>query len=341
MTNMLQRMRELAVQSATDTNTATDRSYLNQEYKQLTKEIARIANTTQWNGMNILNNSSTFGTGGTVANPETAVTGNAVELRNVKFQVGANADQTISANFKNFAFETGSDPAATTATDSLSGDDLSAVDAIQVKVGTTTFTKAITSTAAAVATDAEASTIASALQTEIQSHVGFEAVTVTSVGNALQIKDSQGRAISDLKYGATGTYTAATSGAFTAASASASVVGAAPASNAVFGGDARINNTDITTQATANAAIGKLDNALNNIGKERAQFGATINRLTYASDNLSNVSQNTSESRSRILDTDYAAATTELARSQIIQQAATAMLAQANQQPQYVLSLLK
>ncbi len=70
-------------------------------------------------------------------------------------------------------------------------------------------------------------------------------------------------------------------------------------------------------------------------------MGATINRLNYASDNLSNVSMNTSASRSRILDTDYASATTELARSQIIQQAATAMLAQANQQPQSVLSLLK
>ena len=70
-------------------------------------------------------------------------------------------------------------------------------------------------------------------------------------------------------------------------------------------------------------------------------MGSTINRLNYAADNLSNVSMNTSASRSRILDTDYASATTELARSQIIQQAATAMLAQANQQPQSVLSLLK
>jgi flagellin len=70
-------------------------------------------------------------------------------------------------------------------------------------------------------------------------------------------------------------------------------------------------------------------------------LGASSNRLTHAADNLANISANTSASRSRILDTDYAQATTELARTQIIQQAATAMLAQANQQPQSVLSLLQ
>ena len=70
-------------------------------------------------------------------------------------------------------------------------------------------------------------------------------------------------------------------------------------------------------------------------------MGATINRLNYAADNLMNVAQNTTESRSRILDTDYAQTTTELARTQIISQAATAMLAQANQAPQSVLSLLR
>ena len=70
-------------------------------------------------------------------------------------------------------------------------------------------------------------------------------------------------------------------------------------------------------------------------------MGATINRLEYAADNLANVSQNTSASKSRVLDADYAAETTELARTQIIQQAATAMLSQANQQAQSVLALLK
>jgi flagellin len=99
----------------------------------------------------------------------------------------------------------------------------------------------------------------------------------------------------------------------------------------------------VTTTLTAGSAavLGSLDAALKGLNSYRADMGAKINRLTYTADNLSNISTNTSASRSRIEDTDYAQATTELARSQIIQQAATAMLAQANQQPQGVLSLLR
>jgi flagellin len=96
-----------------------------------------------------------------------------------------------------------------------------------------------------------------------------------------------------------------------------------------------LNNTD------ANTSLVELDEAINRINTERASLGATINRLNYSVDNLSNVSLNTSESRSRIMDADYAKASSELARTQIISQAATAMLAQANQQPQTVLQLLQ
>ena len=90
-----------------------------------------------------------------------------------------------------------------------------------------------------------------------------------------------------------------------------------------------------------NDALYMLDKALANVSTERATYGAAINRLEYAVDNLANVSQNTAASRSRILDADYASESTELARTQIIQQAGTAMLAQANQQAQSVLALLK
>ncbi|MDA7767519.1 flagellin [Porticoccaceae bacterium] len=93
--------------------------------------------------------------------------------------------------------------------------------------------------------------------------------------------------------------------------------------------------------SAANTNIGYIDTALTALNTQRATFGAAINRLEYAADNLANVSQNTSASRSRILDADYAAETTELARTQIIQQAGTAMLSQANQQAQSVLALLK
>ena len=99
--------------------------------------------------------------------------------------------------------------------------------------------------------------------------------------------------------------------------------------------------TTITTAALATTQIGKLDTALTTLNTQRSTIGAAVNRLSHALDNLANVAANTTDSRSKIEDTDYATATSDLARQQIIAQAATAILAQANQQPQYVLSLLK
>ena len=97
----------------------------------------------------------------------------------------------------------------------------------------------------------------------------------------------------------------------------------------------------VSTITLAASAISLADDALSQINTVRSTIGAFINRLNYAADNLANIATNTAASRSRIQDTDYAQATTELAKRQIIQQAATAMLAQANQQPATVLSLLQ
>ena len=91
----------------------------------------------------------------------------------------------------------------------------------------------------------------------------------------------------------------------------------------------------------AQTTLGLLNDALTAVNEQRASIGAGINRLTYASDNLTNISANIQASRSTIMDTDYAVASSALSKTQIIQQAATAMLAQANQQPQTVLALLK
>ena len=91
----------------------------------------------------------------------------------------------------------------------------------------------------------------------------------------------------------------------------------------------------------ASKSIEEIDVVIADVSSQRATFGAVSNRLTHAVDNLTNVKTNSEASRSRILDTDYAAATSELARTQIIQQAGTAMLAQANQLPQTVLALLQ
>jgi flagellin len=102
-----------------------------------------------------------------------------------------------------------------------------------------------------------------------------------------------------------------------------------------------IASSTVATAASAATAVTSLDTAIAALAANRSVIGAAVNRLTHAADNATNIAQNVTASRSRVTDTDYAAATSELARSQIIQQAATAILAQANQQPQSVLSLLK
>jgi len=218
ITNMLQRMRELALQAANGTTTSADRDYLNQEYKNLALEIERISQNTQWNGGTILQGTAN-GTSSTVT-----------------FQVGANGGQTIAVNFGNVSQDGGS--------------------------GGTIFSR-------------------------------FE----VSAGQAASLTTDPAWSIS----------------AGTAAAA-------------------------ITTTASAMKTI---DSAITVVNSQRATFGAAMNQLTYAVDNLSNVKVNAEAAKSRVLDTDYAVETSELARTQIIQQAGTAMLAQANQLPQTVLSLLQ
>ena len=109
-------------------------------------------------------------------------------------------------------------------------------------------------------------------------------------------------------------------------------------SASTVGSAALIGVADVSA---ATSAVTALDAAISTIDSYRSTLGAYVNRLQYTTDNLTNVSTNTAASRSRIMDTDYAQTTTELAKRQIIQQAATAMLAQANQQPSSVLSLLQ
>jgi len=207
VTAMLQRMREITVQSANGTTDSADRSYLNKEYQALATEIQRVATNTQWNGRDIL-------TG------DAASTGSSA----VSFQVGANGGQTISVTIGDIS-----------------------------STGNTTF---------------------AALQSS----------------------------------GASGSIATTT-----AASA----------------------------QTVATSTLTAIDAAIKDISEKRADLGAGSNQLTHAVDNLTSIKINAEESRSRILDTDYAQSTSELARTQIIQQAGTAMLAQANQLPQTVLALLQ
>jgi flagellin len=208
MSNMLQRMRELALQSANGTTDVSDRTYLNQEYQALYAEIDRIADNTEWNGRAILSN---------------AADGTSSSL--VEFQVGVDTGQTVSVDFGNFTNVAGS-------------------------------------------------------------------------GTFLHFSTT----------GAAGTISATTTG---------------------------------SAQTTASAAIAKIDTAIDAISSKRATLGAAANRMTYAIDSLTNTRINAESARSAILDTDYAQSTSELAKAQIIAQAGTAMLAQANQLPQTVLALLQ
>ena len=355
--NMLQRMRELAVQSASDTNTSSDRFALDLEYQQLGREISRIASNTQWNAMNILNNTE-VGVAGTSADVGSGV-------RNVKFQVGANPNQVINVGLKDFSYNLGVPAVASETSFTLSG--LANKQYFAFAIGSTRIAFDTTrSIAGATMTEEELVDFETKMNKAITDTAGFSNVSVTRVGNVIYVKDAEGRTIFDgadtggrnnsaLQHfgnaaadltardawvaGGSTRGTDLDGSQVTAGSLATDAI--APASTAVFSGSARLNDTQIKTQAGSNLAIARLDNAMANVDQERATYGAIMNRLTYAGDNLTNVSQNTSFSRSRVLDTDYASATTELARTQIIQQAGMAMLAQANQQPQTVLSLLQ
>jgi flagellin len=272
-----------------------------------------VINNTQWNGVNILDTSFT--------NNGTTNGGKFV------FQVGANASQTISHKID--VFELGAtDKTVTTASASggvdasvgtaqvqalVLADTYKAGDVITVNLNQNMFRLTLDETSAASSV-AAATALTAALQAKFDDDFDFaDATGAVTIQIDAAIVDT------------------------TTTSASEFTLSAAVSD----GKWDDIASLKIGTQADSNSAITTLDVALTSVNKARAELGSVINRLSYAADNLANVSQNTNASRSRVLDTDYAKTTTELAKSQIIQQAGTAMLAQANQQPASVLSLLQ
>jgi len=318
-TNMLQRMRELAVQSATDTNVSADRTALDAEFQQLKAEINRVGLNTQWNGQNILDKSFVgSGTAGTF-----------------NFQVGANATQNISLTIGNYRTTGSTNGTAAVATTTGAG-------AAAAQVSTLTI---------APASGITANSVGYLAGDVISFNVGEKAYNYTvTAANVAGAVDANGLAanVLSIAQGVLATYNADKATGVTAAVALGvvSFTGTAGAnqfaiSSSVGGLLGTVNSSTITSQSTANAAITAVSTAIATVNTGRSEMGATMNRLQYASDNLANISAKATESRGRILDTDYAAETTELARTQIIAQAGTAMLAQANQMKQTVLSLLK
>jgi flagellin len=244
----------------------------------------------------------------------------------------------------------GTQGVATTATLNVTGDD---VFSMIVSDGTKSYTASnlIVDTSDTTSTTNFAASIEDAL---LGSKIG---VSMDNSGN-IYFSRSDGGAIVLQSFtssnGSTGTWTPGSSQGNTVALAGtgtvagASIVSGSSSSSSSSGGvsytttgGTSISGMSITSQNNASAAIAIIDSALNYVQAERSNLGAITNRLTYTVDNLTNAMTNAASARSRVLDTDYAAETAELARTQIIQQAATAMLAQANQQPQMVLALLQ
>jgi flagellin len=324
------------VQSANDTNAQDDRNYLDLEFQQLKAEINRVTQNTQWNGMNILDQTepASGAREGTFTFQVGANTGDSHKITHKldKLAFGASAG---AATFAAPAIAAGVQTSAVTLDDAFKEGEVITLTVAnrQVQYTVTKEDAAATPVGAAVATGLAKSFGASPAIAAVAAVVADPNATppVAAVA-AVAAKDAVDGEFNGLKV--------------TISGAVISFVGAKDQTFDAFskttdGKLASVDALTITSQSNSDVAIGGLDAALTKVNEARAEIGAVINRLNYAVDNMTNVSMNTSESRSRILDTDYAKASAELARTQIISQAATAMLAQANQQPQAVLQLLQ
>ena len=331
---MLQRMREIAVQSLNETNTTTDLTNLNKEFAQLATEIDRVANETEFNDMTILKGNQGGASDG-----------------KIDFNLGSNT-ATMEVDFGDFNMAGGA-AVAGVQTMTISDGDIQTggadtdgykivfesgksmiITAAQVINAATTGGSDITNdefvaafnTANAAAED-DGTTVP-----DITASIVNDVVTFTEETSS----EGQGAIASISLLKTDSSLTAIT----TTSAISTTTTGAAAGGASVMAADISDFKT-AGVQAQASTTIAELDAAIAGVASKRADFGAFMNRLEYTVDNLSNVVQNTVSARSRIEDADYAAETTELARSQIIAQAATAMLSQANQQAQSVLALLK
>ncbi|HBN53524.1 MAG TPA: flagellin [Stenotrophomonas sp.] len=310
--NNLQRIRELAVQSANATNSGTDRDALNAEVNQLLKEIDRVANQTSFNGTKLLNG----------------------DFSGALFQVGADAGQTIGINSivdanidalgkAGFAAtQTSTNAVASgtaTAAGNLSGLSINgkAIAAVKVAVGDT----------------------GADVQKKLASAIN-ESMDQTGVFASI---DSTGKLkLESLKEGKDFTFTGTLSAVAGITTDTSGVAASATvATNVTANGSSFLKDLDISDFTGAQRALEIVDKALTSVNSSRADMGAIQNRFSSTIANLATTSENLSASRSRIRDADYAKETAELTRTQILQQAGTAMLSQANSSTQNVLSLLR
>ncbi|WP_057830858.1 flagellin [Colwellia sp. TT2012] len=303
-TDILQRMRELALQSANGSNSAGDREALQKEVTALKNELTRIAETTQFGGTNLLDGS--FGT--------------------KAFQVGTNSGEMITIGLRD-----------------ISADSLGAVGVREVTAG-----GAVTLAQGDVAglqdgdgtlTVAVSGQSISVDMTSVTDNVSLTSA-INAAGNGLGITATLNTATSVITFsgqvaGSATTDTMVIAGTDDTGGALTGVTSAIAVTT-----DVHTDTIDISTVAGTADALKIIDQALLDISDSRANLGAVQNRFSHTIGNLANIQENVSASRSRIQDTDFAVETAILTKNQILQQAGTSILAQANQIPQAALSLL-
>ena len=321
--DMLQRMRELSVQASNATNSAADRKALQAEVKQLTDEIDRVAKQTTFNGTKILEGS----------------------FAGAVFQVGANAGDQITVGALtdtratqlssiDYGRSTISD--IDTTTDTMAASDLTAItdgSTLQLEVDSVTYDlgtiKAANSGAERLGQVVEAINRQSA-DTGVTAYLTSQGNGLYTVDLLSSKLDSDGVAVTDLNL--TG---------FTAATTGIADEGTVEYAVADLSTGTGIDILTVETQADSWVALKKIDDAIDQVNSARADLGALQSRFESAVGNIEIQVENLSASRGRIVDADFAKETANLSRTQILQQAGTAMVAQANQLPQGVLALLR
>ena len=327
ITNLLQRMRELAVQGQNDTNSTTDLANLNEEFVALGTEIERIADTTQFNGVSLMNSS-----------------------QSKTITIGANEADVITLSFGDFQLESGGtstlgvDKAIMTVTNvndlgaDSSGAAASTITLVDTDGNSLTITQehAANNSGASGFGDITLAELATEISTVIDAATAFAQLDVTASA------DGSGLTFTQEAGGTVGlaSVTFQDEGVLTSKTVTNTVYGNSGSAASPMAADLTAYDAAGTHVQTA-GTIAKLDNAITGVNTARAAYGSNISRLGHTIDNLESAIANTSAARSSIMDADYAAETTELARTQIISQAATAMLSQANQVQQSVLALLK
>ena len=302
VTNDLQTMRDLAVESLNATNSSEDRSDLNQQFQQLKADVDQVASTTAFNGVNLLD--GTF--------------------QGATFQVGANAGQTITVS--SVASAKSSNLGAIY---QLAGTGVTAGAYVATAGDTGTFTINGVTTSAVTLTGTQSTdlaTVAAAIN-QVSASDGGVIATVGTTGGINLSSTTSGQTVTAAYTAGTGTETIATFGL-----AATGTTGTAAS---------YLSTADVSTVDDSNLVLTQIDAALQQVAQTGAQLGAYQNRFQAAITGLNTDSTNLSAARSAIQDTDYASATSALSKAQILQQASTAMVAQANTIPQNVLTLLQ